>query len=180
MIRQFADTVSTAAADGGNLDAGCGAGRMIPHLESLGLSDIEGVDLSEAMIAQARNAHPRHHFKIGDLAALPYPDRRFRGVVAWYSVIHTPPQQLTGVITELARLTRPGGHVLLGFQAGNGHRTVDRAYNHDVTLTAFLNDPFNTAGLMSRRGFTTAARLSRDPRSIEAHAQAFILAKRSG
>jgi len=180
MIQQFADAVRGGAADGGILDAGCGTGRMISHLESLGLSDIEGVDLSDAMIAQARNSHPQRHFKTGDLAALPYPGRSFRAVLAWYSVIHTPPEHLPDVVTELARVTRHGGHVLLGFQAGSGQRTMDHAYGHDVVLTAWLHDPAEVAKLLSRQGFTIAAQLTREPRSIEAHAQAFILAWRSG
>lgn len=132
------------------------------------------------MIEQARFAYPASHFEIGDLAALPYSDQRFRGVLAWYSVIHTPPHQLPGVIAELARVTRPGGSVLLGFQAGNGQETVRRAYGHHVTLTSYLHDPAATAGLVIRQGFTISARLTREPRFIEAHGQAFILAKRSG
>lgn len=180
MIQQFADAVASGTPDAGILDAGCGAGRMISHLETLGLSDPEGVDLSEAMIEQARTAHPHRRFKIGDLSALPYPDRHFRGVLAWYSVIHTPPNRLPDVITELARVTRPGGHVLLGFQAGAGHRTLDRAYGHDVALTAYLHDPAAVAGHVVRHGFTIAAELTREARPIEAQAQAFILASRSG
>lgn len=179
MVRQFADAVSSGTPDAGILDAGCGAGRMISHLETLGISDPEGVDLSEAMIEEARTAHPHRRFKIGDLSALPYPDRHFRGVLAWYSVIHTPPNQLPDVITELARVTRPGGHVLLGFQAGTGHRTLDRAYGHAVALTAYLHDPAAVAGHFVRHGFTIAAELTREARPIEAQAQAFILARRS-
>ncbi len=180
MIRQFAAALQTGTAEGGILDAGCGAGRMISHLESLGLPDAEGVDLSAAMIGQARRAHPEGQFKIGDLAALPYPDRRFRGVLAWYSVIHTPAEQLPAVIAELARVTCPGGFVLLGFQAGSGRRTVDSAYGHCVTLTAHLHDPAAAAELFIRQGFTIAAQLTREARSMESHEQAFILARRSG
>jgi ubiquinone/menaquinone biosynthesis C-methylase UbiE len=179
MIRQFADALPTGAAEGGILDAGCGSGRMISHLESLGLRDVEGVDLSEAMIAQARISNPHHRFTIGDIAALPYPDKCFRGVLAWYSVIHTPAEQLPSVITELARVTQPGGYVLVGFQAGKGHRTIHRAYGHDVTLTACLHDPAATAELFTRQGFTISALLTREPRSSETHQQAFILARRS-
>lgn len=180
MIQQFADAVLAGTADGGILDAGCGTGRMIAHLESLGLPDVEGVDLSEAMIAQARISHPRHRFRTGDLAALPYPDGRFRGVLAWYSVIHTPPEHVTDIVMELARVTGPGAHVLLGFHAGHGQRAVDRAYGHEVALTACLHDPADTAQLLARHGFTIAAQLTREPRSNETHAQAFILARRTG
>lgn len=178
MIRQFVDAVPTGAAEGGILDAGCGSGRMISHLESLGLRDVEGVDLSEAMIEQARTSHPHHRFKSGDIAALPYPGQHFRGVLAWYSVIHTPPEQLPDVVIELERVVRPGGYVLAGFQAGSGHRTIHRAYGHDVTLTAYLHDPAATAELFTRHGFSISAQLTREPRSSETHWQAFILARR--
>ncbi|RKR30086.1 class I SAM-dependent methyltransferase [Arthrobacter oryzae] len=154
--------------------------RVLPDTSFEGLLDVEGVDLSEAMIAQARISHPRRRFKTGDLAALPYPDARFRGVLAWYSVIHTPPEHVPDIVTELARVTGPGAHVLLGCHAGTGQRAVDRAYGHDVALTVCLHDPADTARLLTRNGFTIAAQLTRQPRSNETHAQAFILARRTG
>ena len=184
MIQQFADALCAGTADGGILDAGCGTGRMIAHLESLGLSDIEGVDLSEAMIAQARNSHPHRHFKTGDLAALPYAGRSFRGVLAWYSVIHTPPEHLPDIVTELARVTRHGGHVLLGFQAGIGQRTMDRAYGHDVLLTAWLHDPADVANtphpprLHHRRPTDAGAAVSRGARASVHPREAFRLTHR--
>ena len=39
------------------------------------------------------------------------------GAVCWYSIIHTPPDQLAEAFGELARVLIPGGYLLLGFQA---------------------------------------------------------------
>jgi 2-polyprenyl-3-methyl-5-hydroxy-6-metoxy-1,4-benzoquinol methylase len=53
------DTFADAATDGEGariLDAGCGSGRMTRYLAGLG-GDVEGLDLSQAMIDVARREH---------------------------------------------------------------------------------------------------------------------------
>lgn len=61
------------------LDAGCGAGRMLPHLASKGC-DVEGIDLTEGMIARARHDHPALRLQVGALTRLPYAGGSFDGV----------------------------------------------------------------------------------------------------
>jgi SAM-dependent methyltransferase len=70
------------------------------------------------MIAIARRDHP----------ALPFPDGRSAGVVLWYSIIHTSPAGQARTFAEAARVLRPGGHLLVGFQAGEGTRDVPAAF----------------------------------------------------
>ena len=77
------------------LDAGCGAGRMSAYLAARGCQ-VEGVDLLPGMVAMARRDHPELRFEVGSLAALPYGDGQFAGVVLWYSTIHTPPPASRG------------------------------------------------------------------------------------
>lgn len=79
--------------DGGGLvgDIGCGPGRITAYLAERGL-DVFGVDLSTGMIAQAMERHPALRFEVGDMARLPLRDGELAGVLAWYSLIHTPPR----------------------------------------------------------------------------------------
>jgi hypothetical protein len=65
------------------------------------------------------------------------------------------------------------------FMLAKGTGTARRAYGHEVTLTSYLHEPADTAGLLTRHGLTIAAQLTREPRPIETQAQAFILARRS-
>ena len=126
MVDAFAAAV-TGAADPRVLDAGCGAGRMSRYLADRGCL-VRGVDLSPSMVAMARRDHPDLTFTVGSLTDLPHPDRQFAGVMLWYSIIHTPPAGQARIFAEAVRVLRPGGHLLVGFQAGAGTRDVSGSY----------------------------------------------------
>ena len=157
------------------IDAGSGAGRMAPVLVRHGLQ-YTGVDLSQGMVDTARVDHPDQDFLQGSVTALPAPDGSADGVLSWYSVIHTDPDELPVVLAEFARVLRPDGLLLLGFQAGRGRREIHRAYGHDVALTAFLHEPGAVQRQLADAGFTTEATLVRRPRTSEKDDQAIILA----
>ena len=49
------------------LDLGCGAGRILGYLVELG-GEVEGIDISQDMVAHCRAAYPLAHVRVGDLA----------------------------------------------------------------------------------------------------------------
>jgi 2-polyprenyl-3-methyl-5-hydroxy-6-metoxy-1,4-benzoquinol methylase len=64
VLATFAELVG---ADGGGpvVDAGCGPGRIMDHLASLGVS-VRGIDLSPRMVGVARERHPGLRVDRGD------------------------------------------------------------------------------------------------------------------
>ncbi|TFV50378.1 methyltransferase domain-containing protein [Blastococcus sp. TF02A-35] len=175
LLGAFAELV----VEGPVLDAGCGPGRIAAHLASLGL-DVRGIDLSPGMVAVARRDHPELRFDVGSLTALDLPDASFGGVLAWYSLIHLPPDQLRVAVEELARVLRPGGPLLTAFQVGSGTVRVDRPYGHDVELHACRLDPDELAELLGQAGVPVVARTIRAPQAWERTPQAYLLARREG
>lgn len=161
------------------VDAGCGPGRLTGHLRSLGL-DVSGLDLSPAMIALARSEHPGLRFQVGELSALPHAAGSLDGVVAWYSIIHTPPAGQPAVFTELARVLRGGGVLLLAFQVGDGVRRRTEPYGHVVSapLESYRLRPEGVAEDLARAGLTVSATLVREPLPGEHGPQAYLLARR--
>ena len=125
MLGAFAELVQAEDAGAAVADLGCGPGRVTAHLDSLGLSAF-GVDLSPGMVEVARRTYPGLRFDVGSLAALDLADAGLGGIVAWYSIIHTPPELLPEVFAEFDRVLAPGGHLLLAFQAGDETGTSRR------------------------------------------------------
>jgi len=158
-------------------DIGCGPGRITAHLRSLG-STVFGVDLSPEMVGLARRLYPDLRFEVGSMTGLDLADGAAGGVVAWYSIIHIPPDLLPMVFAEFHRVLAPGGHLLLAFQVGDERRHITQGYGHEVSLYAYLSPPDRVADLLAQAGFAVQARLVREPDGREKHPQAVLLARK--
>jgi ubiquinone/menaquinone biosynthesis C-methylase UbiE len=97
------------------LDVGSGAGQIAGHL--LEYADtgarIVCTDLSHPMLCRARRRlkSDRPEFVVADLTALPFADGSFDGVTCGYVLEHLPDP--ADGLSELARVMRPGGRMLL-------------------------------------------------------------------
>ena len=161
------------------LDAGCGTGRMSRYLADRGCR-VSGVDLSPRMVAMARRDHPDLTFTVGSLTDLPYADDRFAGVMLWYSIIHTPPAGQARIFAEAARVLRPDGHLLVGFQSGEGTRDVSAAYRrfgHEVELERHCYTADQVASQLETAGLRQVCRLVRRAQGTERDGQAVVLAR---
>lgn len=139
------------ATTGPLLDAGCGPGPWTSFLHD-GHRDVVGVDISEQFIEAARERHPHLRFDVGSFRALPYEDATLGGILAWYSLIHTPPADLPAVFAEFARVLAPGGALLIGFFDGTSRRAFDHAVTTAYYWSAAALDP-----LLDAAGFTVTA-----------------------
>jgi SAM-dependent methyltransferase len=174
----FAETVLAHGA-GSVLDVGCGPGRATAYLAGRGL-DVSGVDLSDAMLDQARAAHPHLQFGPGTLTDLPVDDRSLVGACYWYSIIYTPPSELGPVWAELGRALQPGGTVVIGFQCGDNEPSVRTdVHGSGADLVAYRHAIDDVAASLEQSGFNVTARICREPElEHESTAQGFILARR--
>jgi SAM-dependent methyltransferase len=177
MLGIFAEVV-TDVRRGPVADIGCGPGRVTDHLHSLGLEAF-GVDLSPEMVAVSRRTYPELRFDVGSMTDLDLPDGSLGGVVAWYSIIHIPPELLPVVFAQFHRVLVPGGALLLAFQAGDEPRHLDHAYGHDVSVDAYRLPPVGIVALLKAAGFTCDAQLIRQPGRQEKSPHAYILAHHS-
>ncbi len=178
-LAAFVETVSLNP--GTIADIGCGPGRVAAYLAGFGLEAV-GTDLSESMLGQARRAHPHIQFEIGALDALPYATASLRGAVCWYSIIHTPPAELTIAFTELFRVLQPGGDALLAFQAGDGHAvTKPNAYGSGSALTNYRHNVRDVVEHLVNANFEVTTTIVREViHDHESTPQAFLFARSSG
>lgn len=112
---------------------------------------VRGIDLTPAMIAKASEEARRAgltniELSLGDATALEFQDGSFDGAVTRLSLHHIPAPQR--VLSEMARVVRPGGWVIVSDILGDEDRDA-AAWHEEVER---LRDPSHWA-------FLTAARL---------------------
>jgi demethylmenaquinone methyltransferase/2-methoxy-6-polyprenyl-1,4-benzoquinol methylase len=92
------------------LDAGCGAGLLAVMAARRGAT-VTGLDVSEELVrdAAARGGGPE--YVVGDLESLPLPDAHYDAVAALNSVPYA--RDAGAALAELARVTKPGGRLLV-------------------------------------------------------------------
>jgi ubiquinone/menaquinone biosynthesis C-methylase UbiE len=157
-------------------DVGCGPGRVAAFMAERGL-DVVGVDVSEAMLAVARTAHPHIKFEEGQLDVLPIETGMLAGAVCWYSIIYTPPDRLAEAFGELKRVLVPGGFLLLAFQAEGEpiHRAA--AHGTHLPLTSYRHSMKEVTGCLEDTGFRIYATALRSPElEGETSSQGFVVA----
>jgi SAM-dependent methyltransferase len=114
--------------DGRILDLGCGAGRTTLALHVDGYRKILGVDLSPAMIRQARMHAKRRglriSFRAGDACKLPFPARSFQGCLFSFNGLMTIPSLALRVaaLRDVRRVLVPGGRFVF-----TTHERLDQA-----------------------------------------------------
>lgn len=134
--------------DGPVLDAGCGPGHWTALLHRNGV-DIQGIDLVPEFIDSARTRFPDVPFRVASLRDFGVSENSLHGVLAWYSLIHVPPDELPGILAETARVLVPGGRLLLGFFDG----PAAAPFEHAVT-TAYFWSVARMRRLLRGAGFT--------------------------
>jgi ubiquinone/menaquinone biosynthesis C-methylase UbiE len=167
-VRDFAQPIGDERA----LDVGTGAGALALALAPF-VREVVGLDPVPELLALARErAAPNTEFVEGDGTALPFPDGDFDLAGTHRTLHHIGRPDL--VVAELARVTRPGGHVLVVDQlapddpaeaaALHEFETV-RDPSHERLLTdAELRELFAANGLALLR-----ERIEAEPRELAAY-----------
>lgn len=167
------------AAGGRILDLGCGPGHVARYLADRGAT-VEGVDLSPAMIAEARASHPELMFQVGDMFALPHAAGSLAGVVAFYAIVHLASDELGAPLREIHRVLAPGGRALIAFHAGDQRVHVDELFGCATSLDFVFHRPEAVIAALADAGLTLEARLDRAPYPGAEHPsqRTYLLARR--
>jgi SAM-dependent methyltransferase len=94
------------------LDVGCGVGALHPYLRRA-FDKLQGVDVSAACVETAKQANPGVDYAIYSGTELPFEDRAFDFTLAVCVMHHVPPAQWPAFMTEMVRVTKPGGLVCI-------------------------------------------------------------------
>ena len=123
------DSIAAAERVGGRiLDVGVGTGISLKDYS--GKHRVVGVDYSEPMLRKAQQRVKEHKLKhvealaVMDGTRLGFPDGAFDAVLAQYVITTVPDPE--GTLDEFARVTRPGGEIILVNHLGAEQRPAAR------------------------------------------------------
>ena len=160
-------------------DMGCGPGHVARYLHERG-ARVCGVDSSAAMVERASRLNPAISFRQDDMRALDAPDGAWAGIAAFYSIIHIRRDEMAQVFSELRRVLRPGGILLLAFHVGDDTIHLDEWWNQKVNVDFYFFRSEEIAEHLRASGFEVEEILEREPYPDVEHQsrRAYIFARR--
>jgi demethylmenaquinone methyltransferase / 2-methoxy-6-polyprenyl-1,4-benzoquinol methylase len=108
--RRKAVTAARGAGDERALDVATGTGDLAIALADGGYREVIGIDFAPEMVAAAeakRHGRADLTFQVGNALNLPFPDDHFDAVTVSFGLRNMKDYQ--AAITEMARVTKPGG-----------------------------------------------------------------------
>lgn len=127
-VRLYLHSTSSA---GPVLDLACGQGRHMRELSRAGIR-VVGLDLSRALLAEARTEDPAAPLVRADMRSLPFVDGVFGGLTSFFTSFGYFASRADDrrVAREVRRVLRPGGAFMLDFF--NARRVRDELVPRDV------------------------------------------------
>ncbi|GAB2509517.1 hypothetical protein GCM10027167_08840 [Nocardia heshunensis] len=111
------------------------------------------------------------------MANLDLTDFSMAGLVAWYSLIHIPDDEIGCVLDHFHRVLRPGGPLLLGFHVGADSQLKTQGYGgHPMHLQVHRRQHSRMREWLDDAGF--AVEVDRTLTSAESPLGGIILARR--
>jgi SAM-dependent methyltransferase len=175
-----------ASPDAEVLDVASGTGFYVDRWQELGVGRITGADITEKVVSELSRRYPRHHFVRMDVGAseMPFDDASFDLVSAIDVLYHLLDEAAHArAFANLARLVRPGGHVVLSenlyreqpksgpYQVGRSEQTIlerieaaNLVVERRAPVFVLMNSPVRSGSAIRQRAWSRlAANLSRRP-----------------
>lgn len=146
-LKRFIDSIPSG---GRILDLGCGAGQPVDAFLVTHGFQVHGIDISERMIDLARRNVPEATYEVRNMMDLADGEITFDGIVAFYSIFHTPRSEHQSLFHRLASFLNKGGSLLITMGAVEWEG-IDDFHGTDMYWSHFGQDE-NTK-MVERAGF---------------------------
>ncbi|KAA6222590.1 class I SAM-dependent methyltransferase [Streptomyces albofaciens JCM 4342] len=165
------------------LDYGCGYGRLTAELVAAGYADVQGVDVSRALVERGAREHPEARLAHCPELPLPFEDASF-GAALLFAVLTCVPEAATQkeIVGELGRLVRPGGVLYVSdVPLQSDRRNLTRYEDHASRYGTYgifetpdggvfrHSTPDHLRGLLETHGFTVETERSDTVPTMDGH-----------
>jgi len=121
------------------LDAGCGSGYGTHYLACHGAAEVTGVDISDVAIAYCRKRYSCENLCSlrMDVTDLEFPDDSFDAAISFDVLEHLPEKSQARFISNLARVVRDNGVVIVGCPKAASTEVNNPFHLHELTREEF-------------------------------------------
>lgn len=176
-VAAFVDEVQAPSTGGAVIDVGCGTGYVTAGLADSGL-DVIGVDPSARMLRIARGHHPGLRFVADDahLKSSELTGVTITAILARFSLIHVPPDEVTEILEEWAARMAPGSTVSVAAQSTDDDDVAE--FDH-VVARAWRWPADRLSQALSTAGFDEVWRIASRPDDQHRFPAVQVTARRS-
>lgn len=132
------------------LDVGAGSGRDAKGLIELGY-DYIGIDISDALLKEARKTNPGVDFREASLYDLEFSEL-FDGFWCAAVLLHIPRDRMKDALRSIKKCLKPGAVGFIAIKEGKGERMLDRSEDDQRYFAYWDNDEFKN--LLKKCEFT--------------------------
>jgi SAM-dependent methyltransferase len=168
--REILTRFAAAVGRGPVIEIGCGPGQVARFLHELGV-DVSGVDLSPAMVEQARRLNPGVAFQVGDMTALEFRDASVAAIAAFYAIVNLTGDLRREAFREMARVLAPGGLLLLSFHVGGEELQEKEFLGRPIEMNFYLLDAERIRTELQSEGLAVEELILRGPYAPEVEYQ---------
>jgi len=179
--REILTRFAAAVGRGPVIEIGCGPGQVARFLHELGV-DVSGVDLSPAMVEQARRLNPGVRFRVGDMTVLDLGDGSVAAIAAFYAIVNLADELRRKAFGEMARVLVPGGLLLLSFHVGGEVLEEKEFLGRPIEMNFYLLDTEIIRTELQSAGLAVEELILREPYAPEVEYQsqrAYVWARKS-
>ena len=115
------------------------------------------------MVEQARRLNPDITFRQGDMLALDLPGNSLAGIAAFYAIVNIPKESQPQAFSEIARVLKPGGMLLLAFHIGDETLHEDELWGQPISMDFFLLQPATIQQQLEAAGLVVEEIIEREP-----------------
>ena len=131
-------------------------------------------------VRQRRQLNPGLEFRQGNMLALDIEDGAWAGIVAFYSIIHIPRDEVVTALHELKRVLQPGGWLLVAFHLGTEVLHLEEWWEQPVSADFVYFQAPEMQAYVQAAGFLVEDLMERPPYpevEYQSH-RAYILARK--
>jgi len=161
--RELLDRLAARVRGHGEVcDMGCGPGHVARYLHDAGVA-VFGLDLSPAMLEQARKLNPGICFREGNMLDLNLPEAMLAGIAAFYAIVNLPKDSLPVVFQQMLRVLQPGGLLLLAFHVGDQILQENELWGLKISMNFLFFQPAEIRHSLEQAGFVVEEIVEREP-----------------